>query len=143
MKGFVTALVFVVATSVGAFAQNLPLPSKWQNQRNSTMELKLGKSPAAVNFTDLYCNRAEGFGCQCGNNVNRYKITGQANGSSVTFTVVWNNGIQNCHCMNWIGVWRIDVDELDSVQTRTAADIRHRHLLADTVDRRRLNRDQA
>jgi len=52
MKGFVTALVFVVATSVGAFAQNLPLPSKWQNQRNSTMELKLGKSPAAVNFTD-------------------------------------------------------------------------------------------
>ena len=97
MKGFVTALVFVVATSVGAFAQNLPLPSKWQNQRNSTMELKLGKSPAAVNFTDLYCNRAEGFGCQCGNNVNRYKITGQASGSSVTFTVVWNNGIQNCH----------------------------------------------
>jgi Avidin family len=87
MKRFVTALVFVVATSVGAFAQNLPLPSKWQNQRNSTMELKLGKSPAAVNFTGLYCNRAEGFGCQCGNNVNRYKITGQANGSSVTFTV--------------------------------------------------------
>ena len=104
MKRFVTALVFVVATSVGAFAQNLPLPSKWQNQRNSTMELKLGKSPAAVNFTDLYCNRAEGFGCQCGNNLNRYKITGQANGSSVTFTVVWNNGIQNCHSTTvWTG----------------------------------------
>jgi hypothetical protein len=37
MKRFVTALVFVVAASVSAFAQNLPLPSKWQNQRNSTI----------------------------------------------------------------------------------------------------------
>jgi hypothetical protein len=32
MKRLVTALVFVVATSVGAFAQSFPLPSGWQTR---------------------------------------------------------------------------------------------------------------
>jgi hypothetical protein len=102
MKRLVTALVFVVVTSVSALAQSLPLPSAWQNDRTSTMTLS--KSTAAVNFTGWYCNRAQGFGCQCGNNVNRYKITGQANGSAVNFTVVWNNGRENCHSKTvWTG----------------------------------------
>jgi hypothetical protein len=104
MKRLVTALLLVVATSVSAFAQGLPLPSSWQNDRTSTMTLRLSKSRAAVNFNGLYCNRAVGFGCQCGNNVNLYKVTGQADGSAVKFSVVWNNGREDCHSTTvWTG----------------------------------------
>jgi avidin family protein len=105
MKRLVTALVLIVATSVSAFAQSLPLPSAWQNELNSTMTLKLAKSRAAVNFTGGYYNRAVGFQCQYGpQNPWPYTVTGQANGGTVKFTVVWNNGHVNCHSTTvWTG----------------------------------------
>ena len=39
MKRLVTALVFVVVTSVSALAQSLPVRSYWTNQRGSEMKL--------------------------------------------------------------------------------------------------------
>jgi len=50
MKRLVTALVFIVATSVSAFAQGFPLPSGWQNQRGSDMDLYPAPPPPIGNF---------------------------------------------------------------------------------------------
>ena len=102
MKRLVTALAFVIATSVSAFAQGFPLPSGWQNQRGSDMDLY----PASNgNFTGHYFNHAPGFQCQNGPmNPVPYKITGHASGNSVIFNVVWNNGIVNCNSQTvWTG----------------------------------------
>ena len=66
MKRLVAALVFVVATSVSAFAQSFPVPSGWQNQRDSDM--KLYSITPAGEFTGIYFNRAAGFACQYGPN---------------------------------------------------------------------------
>jgi len=100
MKRLVTALVFVVA--VGAFAQSFPLPSGWQNQRASDMDLY---PTSNGNFTGNYFNHAVGFQCQNGPlNPVPYKITGHASGNSVFFTVVWNNGVVNCNSKTvWLG----------------------------------------
>jgi hypothetical protein len=96
MKRLVTALVFVVATSVSAFAQSFPLPSGWQNQRGSDMDLY--PTPTKGDFTGNYYNHAAGFKCQNGPlNPVPYKVIGHANGLSVTFSVVWNNGVVNCN----------------------------------------------
>jgi hypothetical protein len=92
MKRLVTALVLVVAASVSAFAQGLPVPSGWQNQRGSDM--KLYSITPTGDFTGIYFNRAAGFGCQYGpNNPVPYDVRGHASGAAVTFKVVWNNGI--------------------------------------------------
>jgi hypothetical protein len=102
MKRLVTALAFVIATSVCAFAQSFPLPSGWQNQRKFDMDLY----PASNgNFTGNYFNHAAGFQCQNGPlNPVPYKITGHASGNSVIFSVVWNNGIVNCNSQTvWTG----------------------------------------
>lgn len=103
MKRLVTALVFVVATSVSAFAQSLPVPSGWQNQRGSDM--KLYSITPTGDFTGVYFNRAAGFSCQYGpNNPVPYDVRGHASGAAVTFKVVWNNGIVNCNSTTvWTG----------------------------------------
>jgi hypothetical protein len=54
MKRFVTALLFIVATSVSAFAQNVPIPSGWLNQRGSIM--KLYAITPSGDFTGVYFN---------------------------------------------------------------------------------------
>jgi hypothetical protein len=102
MKRLVTALAFVVATSASAFAQSFPLPSGWTNQRNSDMDLYPTSPP---NFTGNYFNHAAGFRCQNGpNNPVPYTVNGYANGRSVTFKVVWNNGFVNCNSQTvWTG----------------------------------------
>lgn len=101
MKRLITALAFVVAMSVSAFAQSFPLPS----ERGSDMDLYPAPPPPIGNFTGNYYNHAPGFQCQNGpNNPVPYKITGQANGLSVNFSVVWNNGIVNCNSKTvWTG----------------------------------------
>lgn len=126
MKRLVTALAFVIATSVSAFAQGFPLPSGWQNQRGSDMDLY----PASNgNFTGHYFNHAPGFQCQNGPmNPVPYKITGHASGSSVIFNVVWNNGIvelQFSNRMDWNAAGPNAYDEMDSDRTRNQADPRH------------------
>jgi len=101
MKRVVTALIFVVATSVSAFAQSLPVPSYWLNQRGS--EMKLYTITPTGDFTGLYWNHAAGFKCQNTPINPPYTVTGHASGTSVTFAVVWNNGVQNCNSKT---VWR-------------------------------------
>jgi hypothetical protein len=55
---------------------------------------------ARGNFTGTYINHAAGFACQN----TPYALTGHANGALLTFTVVWNNGIQNCNSKTvWSG----------------------------------------
>jgi len=94
--------VFVVATSASAFAQSLPVPSGWQNQRGSDM--KLYSTTPLGDSTGVYFNRAAGFSCQYGpTNPVPYNVTGHANGTSVGFTVIWNNGIVNCNSKT---VWK-------------------------------------
>lgn len=91
------ALLLLVAATCCAMAQSLPVPSYWQNQRGSQMSLY--NMDAQGNFTGTYVNHAAGFGCQN----TPYALTGHANGSRLTFTVIWNNGIQNCNSQT---VWR-------------------------------------
>jgi Avidin family len=97
MSRLVTALLLVVAATVSVFAQSLPVPSYWTNQRQSQM--KLYYMDPQGNFTGVYINNAQGFGCQG----TPFALTGHAAGANVTFTVVWNNGIQNC---NSTTIWR-------------------------------------
>lgn len=97
MKRLVTALLFVVASSVGVLAQSLPVPSYWLNQRGSEMKL-YSINPQGM-FNGVYINHASGFGCQG----TPFAVNGQAVGNRVTFTVIWNNGIQNCNSKT---VWR-------------------------------------
>jgi hypothetical protein len=103
MKRFVTALLFVFATSVSAFAQSLPIPSGWLNQRGSIM--KLYAITPSGDFTGVYFNNAAGFQCQYGpTNPVPYTVNGHASGNSVIFNVVWNNGIVNCNSKTvWFG----------------------------------------
>ncbi|MGA7233844.1 MAG: avidin/streptavidin family protein [Xanthobacteraceae bacterium] len=103
MKRLVTALVLIVATSVGAFAQSLPVPSYWLNQRGS--EMKLYAITPSGDFTGVYFNKAAGFQCQYGpSNPVPYTVNGHARGNSVIFNVVWNNGIVNCNSKTvWFG----------------------------------------
>ena len=115
MKRLVTALAFVIATSVSAFAQSFPLPSGWQNQRGSDMDVYPAPNG---NFTGNYFNHAAGFQCQNGPmNPVPYKITGHASGNSVIFSVVWNNGIVNLQFsdrMDWNAAGPNAYDEVDS-----------------------------
>lgn len=54
------------------------------------------------NFTGVYINNAPGFACQ---GLPGFALTGHTSGTKVTFTVVWNNGIQNCNSKTvWSGV---------------------------------------
>jgi len=91
MKRLVTALVFVVVTSVSALAQSLPVPSYWTNQRGS--EMKLYNLDSLGVFHGVYINHAQGFACQN----TPFALNGRVTGDRLLFTVVWNNGIQNCN----------------------------------------------
>jgi hypothetical protein len=100
MQRFVLALVVLVTASVSAFAQSLPSWSYWTNQRGSVM--KIFTVEPSGNFTGVYINNASGFGCQ---GPPGFALTGRSSGPNVTFTVVWNNGIQNCNSTTtWWGV---------------------------------------
>jgi len=98
MKRLVTALSIVVATSVSAFAQSLPVPSYWRNQRGS--EMKIYAIDAKGNFKGIYINHG-GPGCQN----SPFNLAGKEKvGGHVTFIVVWTNFMQNCNSQTvWHG----------------------------------------
>jgi hypothetical protein len=103
MYRIVTALLFLVATTVGTLAQSLPVPSFWQNQRGSYM--KLYSMDAQGHFIGVYMNNAEGFKCRYSPFNPPYQVTGKAHGAKVRFTVVWDNGVQNCNSTTvWHGL---------------------------------------
>ncbi|MFY9836614.1 MAG: avidin/streptavidin family protein [Xanthobacteraceae bacterium] len=91
MKRLVTAFLFVVASSVSVLAQSLPVPSYWLNQRLS--EMKLYSINQQGIFSGVYINHAADFACQG----TPFAVNGQVVGNRVVFTVIWNNGIQNCN----------------------------------------------
>jgi hypothetical protein len=104
MTSFVAARVTVtiallVAATIAACAQSLPVPSYWLNQRGS--EMKLYTIDGQGNFVGVYINHAQGFACQG----TPFPLAGHASGAKVTFTVVWTNPWQNCHSTTiWHGI---------------------------------------
>ena len=64
MKRLITALAFVVAMSVIAFAQSFPLPS--DDDSGSDMDLYPAPPPPIGNFTGNYFNHAPGFQVKTG-----------------------------------------------------------------------------
>src|SRR5271163_1598080 len=102
MNRLVIAFLVLVATSVSAFAQGLPIPSYWLNQRGS--EMKLYAMEPNGTFTGVYINHAAGFACQ---NI-PYNLAGRAwadhsGHENVLFGVVWTNWAQDCHSKT---LWR-------------------------------------
>jgi len=106
MLGIGLALLTAEAEDAVALADGEPSAAfALLGQRGSDMDLYPAPPPPIGNFTGNYYNHAAGFQCQNGpNNPVPYKITGRANGLSVTFSVVWNNGVVNCNSKTvWIG----------------------------------------
>jgi hypothetical protein len=104
MVGFVTSrfvavIALLAAATITAFAQSLPVPSYWLNQRGS--EMKLYSIDPQGNFVGVYINHAQGFDCQG----TPFPLSGHARGATVTFTVVWTNPWQDCRSTTiWHGV---------------------------------------
>jgi hypothetical protein len=101
MHRLAAALLLLAVTPVAAFAQALPVPSYWVNQRDS--EMKLFSMDAKGAFKGEYIDHAAGFSCRN----TPYDLTGQAYGRHLTFSVVWTNSVQDCKSKTrWIG--RVD-----------------------------------
>lgn len=92
MRRTIVTLLLLAFAQASAFAQGLPPYSYWKNQRGS--EMKIFAVGPQGNFTGLYINNAPGYQCQ---GLPGFALSGRNSGANVTFTVVWNNGIQNCH----------------------------------------------
>ncbi|MGC1777552.1 MAG: hypothetical protein WBB34_06355 [Xanthobacteraceae bacterium] len=88
MFRFILAFVVFIGVGANAFAQSLPVPSYWINQRNSDMKLFFTNPPSPGHFAGLYWNRAAGFKCQASPSNPPYAVTGQNVGANVTFKVV-------------------------------------------------------
>jgi Avidin family len=92
MKKLLSALVFFFGLQTFAFAQGLPAPSVWQNQRGSFLFIQTADPVAGL--TGWYINEAQGFQCQGV----PYQVVGQVT-PGIQFTVnfaqcntvtVWN-----------------------------------------------------
>ena len=80
--------------------RRLPSWSTWKNQRGSIMKVFMVQPNGT--FSGLYINNTPGFACQ---GLPGFPLTGRTSGNKVTFTVVWNNGIQNCNSTTvWYGI---------------------------------------
>lgn len=94
MYRLVLALTLVVAATVGASAQGLPVPSYWLNQRGS--EMKLYAIDHQGTFQGVFINHAAGFRCQG----KPYGLAGHEWGHRVVFTV----DFADCHSKTvWFG----------------------------------------
>ena len=81
MYRLVLALTLLVAATVSASAQGLPVPSYWLNQRGS--EMKLYAINPQGTFQGVFINHAAGFSCQG----KPYSLTGHEWGHRVVFGV--------------------------------------------------------
>jgi len=98
MYRLITALFVLVAVTVSASAQSLPVPSYWLNQRGS--EVKLYNIDAQGHFLGVFINHAAGFACQN----TPYELRGHTWGDHVKFAVLWKNWAQDCKSMSvWHG----------------------------------------
>jgi hypothetical protein len=106
MKKLLSALVFFLGLQTFAVAQGLPVPSLWQNQRGSTLQIN-ALDPFG-HMSGTFINRAAGF--QCRNTP--YPATGYYSNPGITFTVsftqcnsitVWNGQVNgNIMPTSWV-----------------------------------------
>jgi hypothetical protein len=81
MKRILLALVVLLGFQSLAFAQGLPAPSLWQNQRGSTLEVYYVDS--AGSFQGQFINQAPGFQCKG----TPYPAAGTIKGTAIIFSV--------------------------------------------------------
>jgi hypothetical protein len=94
----VATLLFLVATTAGALAQSLPIPSRWTSQNYSYLEFDDKVAPQE--FTGIYVDHEPNFACSNA----LTKLTGFVNGAKVRFTVEWwLNGPAQCGETTWTG----------------------------------------
>jgi hypothetical protein len=97
MYRLITALLLLVIPSIGAFADNLPVPSYWTSRRG---EMKIYSIDARGNLTGEYTSRTPGIICQ---NM-PFDVRGREAANAVRFTVVWKNSVQDCKSTTlWFG----------------------------------------
>src|SRR5215469_8933862 len=95
-----TLLIAIFALAGTAFAQNLPIPSVWENERGSIMKALDGHASNG-DFHGTYINNV---GSRCRGTP--YDLTGQVDGTRVVFTVVWKNSAEDCRSKT---VWSGDI----------------------------------
>ena len=79
-------------------AEGITQGSTWVNQSGSTVTFTGVGSEG--NLEGYYVNRAAGFACQN----TQYPMVGWSYESNITFTVMWNNAVENCHSItSWTG----------------------------------------
>jgi hypothetical protein len=80
-RRLICGFALVVAAPFVAFAQGLPVPSGWENQRGSI--LKVVSSQPDGRFSGVFINYAPGYQCQG----IPYDVAGKSAGARVVFTV--------------------------------------------------------
>ncbi|SEM90269.1 avidin/streptavidin family protein [Bradyrhizobium sp. OK095] len=89
-------LILMGVSTVCASAQQLPIPSSWQNQSGS--ELTVFAPGANGGFVGQYVNQATGFDCQ---NM-PFDASGRSGAGNVRFVVTWKNSFKSC---NSVAAW--------------------------------------
>jgi hypothetical protein len=98
MSRAVAALLLLVTTTISAFAQTLPIPSRWTSQNYSYLEFD--QMVSSAEFVGIYVDHDPNFACS--NALS--KLTGFVQGARVTFTVEWwHNGPAQCGTTTWTG----------------------------------------
>jgi hypothetical protein len=92
------SFVLLCFTASDVFAQALPAPSSWQNQRRSVMSV-VAVDPTTGAIKGQYTNNAAGFACQGV----PFDLGGKTSGNKVTLIVVWKNATMSCDS---ITVWK-------------------------------------
>lgn len=82
MKRLLSAFVFLLGIHAYALAQSFPVPSLWQNQRGSTLQVNW-VDPFSGFMQGTFINRAAGFQCR----YTPYPALGDARVPTIGFTV--------------------------------------------------------
>ena len=98
MSRAIAALLLLVATSVGALAQSLPVPSQWTSQDHSYLEFD--QMVSSAEFVGDFVDHNPNFACA---NF-MHKLSGFVHGAKVTFSVYWwQEGPAQCGETSWTG----------------------------------------
>jgi hypothetical protein len=96
-SGFIFTLFFSLSTYADQ-PSSVPIPSVWENQSGSTLQIDSVGSDGLI--TGTYINHAAGYGCQ---NVS-YPVTGWVYGTALTFNTLWESVSESCNSITaWAG----------------------------------------
>ncbi|HTS40413.1 MAG TPA: avidin/streptavidin family protein [Xanthobacteraceae bacterium] len=111
------AILTFLFLAPAAFAQGLPAPSDWKNQRGSIMHVDFW-NPITQQFFGSYTNNAPNYP-HC--NGKPYRMWGQSDGRKITFTVIWSGlFLEDCQSTTvWTGSVRGNRINTRWVLTRT------------------------